>query len=361
MSDTTAPTDDAIAAAKAGGLRYVTDSKPGLTRKRHGKNFRFFDQHGKAINDEDIIARIKAIGIPPAYDRVWICPTANGHIQATGYDARGRKQYRYHARWREVRDQAKFQHILSFGGKLPAIRKQVSADLRRHDLPRERVLAAVVDLLEHTLIRVGNAEYARTNESYGLTTLKDEHVDVRGTTMKFRFTGKSGKSWDLKYSDRRIAKIVKSCAEIEGQELFKWVDADGNAHDVESNHVNNYLRDISGEDFTAKDFRTWAATMLAAGHFGDLTPAETASEARKSLIAVVDQVAERLGNTRAICRKCYIHPAVMDAWLEDGLVGLGALKLTAAQKKGHAGLTDEEIRLLLFLQKRLAPAARKAA
>ncbi len=353
-SDAEIPVVDTIeprAVAASGGLRYVTDTKPGITRKRRGKTFAYYDAKGNTIKDADQLARIKGLGVPPAYENVWICPYANGHIQATGLDARGRKQYRYHAKWREVRDRSKFEHVLAFGAALPKIRAQVESHLRQRSLSRERVLATVVSLLEKTLIRVGNAEYAKSNESFGLTTLQNQHVDVKGSKISFRFTGKSGKSWNLSINDRRIASVVKSCAEIDGHELFKYVDDDGTPRDVGSTHVNDYLREITGQDFTAKDFRTWAGTVLAAEVLCLETCAKT--KANKIIVAAIDKVASKLGNTRAICRKCYIHPAIFESFMDGSLVGLAKLKPAAKEKAALAALTEAERNTLLHLRKYL--------
>ena len=356
LADSAAPPLEALeprAVAASGGLRYVTDSKPGITRRRRGKTFTYYDAKGKAIRDTDELARIRGIGIPPAYENVWICPQANGHIQATGIDARGRKQYRYHAKWREVRDRSKFEHVLSFGAALPQIRAAVAQHLRQRSLSRERVLATVVSLLEKTLIRVGNAEYAKSNESFGLTTLQDQHVDVKGARISFKFTGKSGKSWNLSITDRRIASVVKGCADIDGYELFKYVDENGTVHDVGSTHVNDYLREITGQDFTAKDFRTWAGTVLAAELLCEAACEETATQANKTIVAAIDKVAGKLGNTRAICRKCYIHPAIFESYIDGSLAGLAQLKATASQRTALAALTGTELNTLLHLRKRL--------
>jgi DNA topoisomerase-1 len=246
------------------GLRYVSDSTPGYRRKRSGTSFTYYDKDGKRISDNAAIQRIKSIGIPPAYESVWICPSPNGHIQATGLDARGRKQYRYHSKWRELREQTKYEHVMQFAAALPALRDRVVADMNLSGLPREKVLATIVSLLEKTLIRVGNAEYAETNKSYGLTTMRRKHVAVGRGGLRFDFTGKSGKQWKLQVQDKRIAAIVKRCAEIPGHELFKYLDNDGTSSTVDSGDVNDYIKNIAGGDFSAKDFRTWAGTVLAA-------------------------------------------------------------------------------------------------
>ncbi len=344
---------DFSCAAAAQGLRYVTDDKPGYTRKLHGKHFLFYDTKGKRITDAAEVMRIRKLAIPPAYREVWICPQANGHLQATGIDARGRKQYRYHADWRAVRDASKFHHVLAFAEALPTIRAVTAKHMAQHGLTREKVLATVVMLLEKTMIRVGNDEYARSNQSYGLTTLREEHVNVSGQTIRFRFKGKSGKEWNLKLSDRRIARVISQCAEIEGQELFKYVGEDGAARDVTSGMVNQYLQEITGSDFTAKDFRTWAGTVLAAMALQEYAQYDSAAQAKKNVVAAIEQVAKRLGNTPSVCRKCYIHPEVLDAYLDGSLARQISRDIDAALKQKYDALNDEEILVLAFLRKRL--------
>ena len=296
--------------AKAAGLRYVPDATPGISRLRAGKGFRY-RASGAAVRDQAVLARIKALAIPPAWERVWICPRADGHLQATGRDARGRKQYRYHERWREVRDETKFGRMLAFARALPRIRRRVRQDLGRAGLPREKVLATVVRLLETTRMRAGNEEYARENESYGLTTLRTRQVRVNGSTMEFRFRGKSGVWHDFALNDRTLAAVVRRMRDLPGYELFQYVDENGETRAVDAADVNAYLKDIAGEEFTSKDFRTWAGTVLAAQalHAGG----------KNGLSKAIEQVAQQLGNTSAVCRKCYIHPAVIDAYLDGSL------------------------------------------
>ena len=301
-------------AAESAGLRYVNDSRPGIRRRKAGKGFSYVGTDGRTIRDARVLTRIRSLAIPPAYADVWICPDPNGHIQATGRDARGRKQYRYHPRWREVRDETKFGRMLAFSAVLPRIRQQAEQDLRRTGLPREKVLAAVVRLLECTGIRVGNDEYARTNDSFGLTTLRDEHVDITGSTMRFAFRGKSGKTHSVTLSDRRLARIVAHCQALPGEELFQYVDEAGGQQTVGSGDVNEYLRSITGQEFTAKDFRTWNGTILAVAALRELGPAATEREAKSAIVKAVDQVAEQLNNTRAVCRKYYVHPAVFETY-----------------------------------------------
>ena len=342
---------DPVEAAEAAGLRYVRDGEPGITRKRAGKHFRYIGPDGQSVQDEAELERIRKIGLPPAYTNVWICPDPNGHIQATGRDAKGRKQYRYHARWREVRDATKYGRMISFGRALPAIRERVERDLARSGLPREKVLAAVVRLLETTLIRVGNDEYARANQSFGLTTMRDRHVEISGSTMRFRFKGKSGKHHSISITDPRLARIVRRCKEIPGYDLFQYIDDQGQRQDVRSEDINTYLREISGENFTAKDFRTWAGTVLAAFALHELEPAQTSTQTRKNIVRAVEQVSERLGNTPSICRKCYVHPEVFNAYLDGSLIE--TLQQRARNADVVAGLDQQEQAVLRFLQERL--------
>lgn len=353
MEGTVADPRDAAAEA---GLAYVDDGMPGVTRHKSGTGFRYLDPKGAPVRDPDTLRRIRALAIPPAYTEVWICPRANGHIQATGRDAKGRKQYRYHARFREVRDATKFEHVMAFADALPALRTRIDRDMRRPGLPREKVLATVVHLLETTLIRVGNDDYARTNKSYGLTTLRDPHVTIAGAELKFRFKGKSGKTWNLSLKDRRVARIVKACQDLPGQELFQYLDAEGTRRDVTSADVNAYLREISGQDITAKDFRTWAGTVLAALALQEFEAFDSAASARKNLRAAIEGVASRLGNTPTICRKCYIHPHVLDCYLEGALL-LQVKDAVEEELRADIGrLRPEETAVLSLLQTRLAKA-----
>jgi len=311
------PVDPTEAAAFA-RLRYVSDTSPGIARIRAGTGFRYLTARGKAVRDADTLHRIRALAIPPAWTRVWICPTATGHIQAVGRDARGRKQYRYHARWRAVRDETKYNRLIEFGRTLPRIRRRVQRDLVKPGLPRERVLATVVRLLERTLIRVGNTEYARHNGSFGLTTLRSRHVRVQGPRLRFVFRGKGGKSHTVDVTDRRLARIVLQCQDLPGYELFQYLDDAGRRQTIGSADVNGYLREITGREFTAKDFRTWAGTVLAANTLAVM--AEKGSRPSKRQVAhAVKMVAGRLGNTPSICRKCYVHPAIPAAFLESSL------------------------------------------
>lgn len=310
------PPEDAILAAKAAHLRYVTDRAPGISRELRGKEFVYRDASGTLIRDAGEIARIKSIAIPPAWTRVWICPDSRGHIQATGRDARKRKQYRYHPRWRSVRDETKFEHMLLFGKVLPTIRRRVDEDLAQPGLPREKVLAAVVRLMEMTLARVGNPEYARQNNSFGLTTLRNRHVRISGGKIELNFLAKHSIPHHSVVSDRKLARILKNCRDLPGSELFQYLDESGERHSIDSSDVNDYLRDISGHEITAKDFRTWAGTNLALLAFCAL---EEERPTKKSQLEVIKQVAKHLGNTPSVCRKCYIHPVVLNGYLAGTL------------------------------------------
>jgi DNA topoisomerase I len=339
--------DDPLASAQAAGLRYVTDRRPGISREPAGEGFRYIDGAGRPIEDANTIARIAALAIPPAWTDVWICPDRRGHIQATARDAKGRKQYRYHPRWRAVRDANKFDRLLAFGEALPAIRERTDHDLALRGIPKEKVLATVVQLLESTRMRVGNAEYARQNRHFGLTTLRTRHVEVDGTKLKFHFVGKSGKEHTIGVRDRRLARVVRRCQELPGHELFQYVDAEGQRHVVESEDVNAYLREISGQDFTAKDFRTWAGTVLAAQALlaGDAPDSEAA--AKKNVVRAVASVADTLGNTPTVCRQCYIHPGVIDAYLDGSL----ATVLPEVEPENIAPWTPDEAAILTLLRR----------
>lgn len=341
--------DAAAVAARDAGLHYVSDSAPGTRRVRAGKGFRYLTSRGRRIHDPAELSRIRSLAIPPAWSDVWICPSPRGHIQAVGRDARRRKQYRYHSRWREVRDATKFEQLIAFGEGLPPLRQRVAQDLQRSGLPREKVLATVVRLLETTLIRVGNEEYARTNRSFGLTTLRDRHVDITGPTLEFQFRGKSGKEHVVRLSDRRLAKIVKACQDIPGYELFRYVDDEGGAQTIDSADVNTYLREIAGRDCSAKLFRTWAATMEALAALRRLAPTRSVAARQRNLVQVVKDVAVKLGNTPAICRRCYIHPAVIDCYLSGDLGrSLEALSKRSAMRPSR--LSPSERLTLAFLR-----------
>ena len=348
---------DPVVSAKAAGLRYITDAAPGIRRHRQGEHFRYTAPDGADITDEAELRRIKALVIPPAWTDVWISPRANTHLQATGRDARGRKQYRYHAKWREIRDETKYNRMVAFAQALPGIRERAARDLARPGLPREKVMAAVVRLLETTLIRVGNEEYARTNNSFGLTTMKDEHAEIDGSTLRFAFRGKSGKEHSVDIRDRRLANIVKRCQDLPGEDLFQYVDDDGQPQSIGSADVNDYLREISGEDFTAKDFRTWAGTVLAAMALQAFEEFDSEAQAKRNIVSAIQSVAERLGNTPAVCRKCYVHPAIIEAYAD------GTMLRTLEHRAEHelsgdvATLRPEEAAVLALLQQRLSAQA----
>jgi DNA topoisomerase-1 len=312
---------------------------------------------GKPIRDEQRLLRIKRLAIPPAYTDVWICPSANGHIQATGRDARRRKQYRYHERWREIRDENKYEKMASFGEALPKIRKRVDEDLGLPGLPRNKVLATIVHLLESTFIRVGNEEYARENKSFGLTTMQDHHVDVKGSNLRFRFRGKSGITHDVDVSDRRIARIVSKLQDLPGQDLFQYLGEEGARCDITSQDVNDYLREISGEEFTAKDFRTWAGTVLVAMALNEIGAFETKQQAKANIKNAVTAVAKLLGNTPAICRKCYVHPAVFVSYLSGSAIEGLRKKTDEALEKKMADFRASEVAILKFLQTQLSAKA----
>jgi DNA topoisomerase-1 len=341
-----APAAESVAAAEAASLRYVTDGGPGITRFSAGGGFRYRAADGSPVRDLPTRRRIRALAIPPAWTEVWICPTPHGHVQAVGRDARGRKQYRYHSRWREVRDATKYGRLVQFAERLPALRRRVAEDLARPGLPREKVLATVVRLLETSLIRVGNAEYAAANGSFGLTTLRSRHVRVEGTSLRFEFRGKGGKRHVVDVADRRLARVVRQCQELPGHELFQYVDDDGQRHTIASGDVNAYLRETAGEEFTAKDFRTWAGTVLAARALtGKLSGSET--EAKRNVVEAIRAVAGRLGNTAAICRKCYVHPGVVDAYLGGTL---DRIVRRSGQVRPVTGLDADERAVLPLLR-----------
>ena len=339
-------------AAVSAGLVYVSDTEPGITRRRAGKGFSYRDAQGRTVKDQETLDRIRSLAIPPAYTDVWICADPDGHIQATGRDARGRKQYRYHPRFREVRDSTKYERMLDFAAALPALRARVDEDMGRRGMPREKVLATVVHLLETTMIRVGNADYAKQNKSHGLTTLNDRHVKIEGAQVRFRFKGKSGKEWNLGIRDRRVARIVKASQDLPGQHLFQYLDEDGERRTVSSGDVNAYLREISGTDITAKDFRTWTGTVLAALALAEYEKADSAAAAKRNVREAIEQVSARLGNTPTICRKCYVHPQVIDSYLSDDL----ALEISEeiAEELDEPALRPEERKVLDFLKQRLA-------
>jgi DNA topoisomerase-1 len=337
-------------AAEQAGLRYISDGRPGLRRKKSGKGFSYLRPEGSTLSDRQVLRRIRSLAIPPAWTDVWICSLADGHIQATGRDARGRKQYRYHPRFREVRESTKYEHVVAFAEALPAVRSKVREHMALRGLAREKILATVVHLLETTLIRVGNDDYARQNNSYGLTTLKNRHVEVNGSDIRFRFTGKGGKQWLLRIRDRRIARIIRACQELPGQELLQYIDEEGMQQDVTSGDVNAYLREITGQDITAKDFRTWAGTVLAAIALNEMREFDSEAQAKKNMRAAIERVAARLGNTPTICRKCYVHPEVLSAYLDRRLVLKIKSEVESELRGELAGLQPEEAAVLSLLR-----------
>ena len=330
-------------------LRHVDDTEPGILRKRAGTGFFYVDANGKRLDDDTAIERINALAIPPAYEDVWICADPNGHLQATGRDARGRKQYRYHNDWTALRDTDKYARLLAFGIALPRVRSRIARDLRRNGMPREKILAAVVTLLDATLVRVGTPRYAEQNRTYGLTTLKRRHVAVRGSRLRFQFTGKSGVTHDVSVNDARLARIVRNCADLPGQQLFKYKDTDGEIRQVGSADVNTYLQEITDGDFTAKDFRTWAGSVHALALLRK-TPADGESARKKAVVAVIKAVAQRLRNTVAVCRKCYVHPDVLAAFMADTLDAL-------PEPRAGLRLRADEARLLALLETSVAASA----
>ena len=338
---------DPVESAQAAGLRYVSDIQPGIRRKKAGKGFTYVGADGKTIRDAKELARILSLAIPPAYTDVWICPSPNGHIQATGRDARGRKQYRYHPKWREVRDETKFGRMLAFSEVLPKIRTRLERDLSLPGLPREKVLATVVTLLECTCIRVGNDEYAKSNRSYGLTTLQDRHVKISGSNLRFEFRGKSGKTHKVDLNDRRLARIVERCQDLPGEDLFQYVDDEGVRQTIGSGDVNDYIREVSGQEFTAKDFRTWAGTLAAVEALREAGVWATQRQAKSNILRAIDQVAEQLNNTRAVCRKYYVHPAVLEHYMAGSM--LEALE-NGTKETVKSELKAEEAAMVRLLQ-----------
>jgi DNA topoisomerase-1 len=358
-------------AARAAGLRYVSDQGPGIRRRRVGRGFSYRGPDGRRLRGRATLAWIRSLAIPPAWNDVWISPIRHGHLLATGRDARGRKQYRYHPRWREIRDDTKYTRTIAFAEALPSIRERSRRDLGRPGLPREKVIATVVQLLEKTLIRVGNEEYARSNRSYGLTTMRDRHVEVDGSTLRFEFQGKGGKPYSVDLQDRRLARVVKRCQELPGQVLFQYLDEDGKRQTIDSGDVNDYLREITGEDYTAKDFRTWAGTVLAHQALLALEQVDSEAAAKRNVVRAIEAVAEHLGNTAAVSRKSYVHPAVIEDYIDGSIAGVDRSMLDTVRQRAEgeiagslASLEPEEAAVLALLQRRLAqvtePAARSA-
>jgi DNA topoisomerase-1 len=355
----TPPEVDPVVAAKSAGLRYVSDGMPGIRRNRSGEGVSYLTADGKPISDSEQLRRIKSLVIPPAWTNVWICPTPNGHIQATARDAKGRKQYRYHPRWRLVRDETKYDRMIAFGQILPLIRRRTEEDLAKPGLCREKILATVVRLLETTLIRVGNEEYARHNDSFGLTTMRDHHVDVSGSMLRFEFRGKSGVKHSVDLRDRRLARIVKRSQDLPGEELFQYLDENGERRSVGSSDVNEYLREITMQDFTAKDFRTWAGTVLAAKALQGFEAWDSKAQAKRNVVRAIESVARILGNTKAVCRKCYIHPALIDTYLDGKLVAELRRRIDTEMTESLGHLPPEEAAVLEFLQYRMKEETRQ--
>lgn len=341
---------DSVKVARSVGLRYVSDNRPGVRRDSTDDGFLYLDKAGNRIEDPDELDRFKALGIPPAWTEVWICPHANGHLQATGRDAKGRKQYRYHVEWCKVRNQSKFERMARFGASLPQIREQTDRHTKQRGLGREKVLATIVQLLEKTLIRVGNNEYAEKNDSFGLTTLRDDHLEVEGSTLRFSFRGKSGVEHEIEVGDRRLAKIVKHCQDLPGQELFQYYDENGEQQVVDSRDVNAYLQEVTGEDFTAKDFRTWFGTVYALLELQDVGPATSPTDAKKKITNAIKRAASQLGNRPATCKKYYVHPQIMEAFQTGELFPI----LEECQRMGQPSspyeLTAEERAILIMLE-----------
>lgn len=346
-------TADPVESAKAVGLRYVSDESPGFGRERVEDGFQYVDATGNLIRNEEEVRRIAALRIPPAWEEVWICPVPNGHLQATGRDARGRKQYRYHDQWRQLRDQTKFTRMIAFSEALPKIRERIEQDLKLPGLPKEKVLATVLRLMELTRIRVGNEEYAKTNKSFGLTTMRDRHVDISGSTVRFKFRGKSGVEHDIEISDRRLARIVKNCRDIPGQELFQYIDENGQRQSIDSGDVNDYLREITHNDFTAKDFRTWGGTVLATLELHEAGLGESKTAVKKAIVQTIKTVAQHLGNRPATCRKYYVHPAVLSAYETGSLSDVMVKHLEQNSEEVSCGLRCEELVVVALLKQHI--------
>ena len=346
---------DVTSSAREAGLHHVRDETPGISRKRQGRNFTYFDTKGQIIRQPETLSRIKRLAIPPAWKNVWICPQENGHLQATGRDARGRKQYRYHSDWRKVRDETKYHAMIAFGRALPRLRGRVRRDMSRPGLSKKKILATVTRLLEITLIRVGNEEYARENHSFGLTTLRDRHVQVKGGKVHFSFRGKSGKHHVIDVENRKLASLVRRCRDLPGQELFAYLDESGSPVKVTSADVNDYLQQITGQPFTARDFRTWAVTVLAAQALQGFEKFNSQTQAKQNMLSAIERVAGMLGNTPAICRRCYIHPVILETYLDGTLVE--RLKKIVEQKltQGMKRLRSDEAAVLMLLQQTMRP------
>jgi len=347
------PNDEHVESAEAAGLRYVTDAAPGIRRQRRGRGFTYIAADGSVIRDKAELERIRKLVIPPRWTSVWICPNPSGHLQVTARDARGRKQYRYHPKYRAVRDETKFGRMIAFSEILPKIRERVEHDVALPELSRDKVLATVVWLLERTLIRVGNDEYARDNGSFGLTTLRRKHVTVSGAKLRFEFRGKSGVPHSVAVTDRRIAHIVQRCQELPGQELFQYLDDDGRRQSVDAGDINEYLRRITGRQVTAKDFRTWAGTTLAAAALRELGGFTSEKQAKAKIVTAIDQISQRLGNTRAVCRKYYVHPVILEAYMEGITIPQTPSDVRPLRATGNpAALRRDEVAVVELLRKR---------
>lgn len=352
---------DPIDSAREAGLRYVNDDEPGISRRGAGKGFYYIGPDERKITDSGTLRRIRSLAIPPAWTEVWICPFPNGHLQATGRDVRGRKQYRYHPRWGEIRDESKYERTIAFGMALPALRARIEKDLSRWGLPREKVIAAVVRLLELSLIRVGNDEYQKENRSFGLTTMRAHHANLKGSKLRFEFRGKGGKQHRVTLRSKRLARVIHQCQELPGQRLFKYLDGEGKRCSVDSEDVNAYIREATGANFSAKDFRTWAGTVLAAMALRELEQVTSEAQAKKNVLRAVESVAARLGNTASICRKCYIHPGVIDAYMEGALAENLKVRASRVIARDLGQLPPEEAAVLVLLQRRLVGDSEKTA
>jgi len=351
---------DSLHSATNAGLHYVNRDTPGIRRAGTAGKFKYLDPEGRTIRDTETLSRIKSLVLPPAWKDVWICKDPRGHLQATGKDERGRIQYRYHPKWREARDETKYGRMVAFGKALPTIRRRVARDMKRPGLQRERVLAAVVKLLETTLIRVGNEEYARVNDSIGLSTMKDKHAEIKGGSIHFEFKGKSGVKHAIDLADQRLARIVKQCQDVPGQDLFQYIDGDGIRHPITSADVNAYLKVAAGDDFTAKDFRTWAGTVLAWMALGEFVPFDSETQAKKNVLVAIESVAAKLGNTKAVCRKCYIHPAILETYMSGELYRTLEQRADAQLAKGLQHMKPEEAAVLTLLRAWLASEAKNS-
>lgn len=349
---------DMALAARLANLKYVNDAKPGFTRKPYGKKFTYLDTEGQPLKDAHHLARIKSLAIPPAWTKVWICPIPDGHLQATGYDVKGRKQYRYHPQWRQVRDAVKYEHMIDFGLHLPLIRQKVDEALSKPGLSREKVLATIIFLLENTMIRVGNDEYAKNNQSFGLTTLRNRHVEIQGSHIKFHFRGKSKVEHDINLKDARLARIIKRIMDLPGQDLFQYIDDAGERHAISSSDVNAYLKEITGRDYTAKDFRTWLGTMHTTLTLRTMERFETIAQAKKNVLLAIEAASQKLGNTPSICKKCYVHPLIIECYMAGAMFDLLEANADAAYEEEALNYVENYI--IKLLQSNLTKPAKQA-